>query len=223
MEVQDSMLGIIRVLTTEDEGILQEHSRVMKQEFNIDTISRCIPDQWNGIHNDETERLAVPKIEALVKSMVENDGVTAITISCAADPAVDSCRKLVDVPVYGAGAVGTHAALMVSQKVGVLGITPNVPSNIASKLGENLLAYTWPEGVKTTVDLLEEDAKKRAIGACQDLVNQGATSILFACTGFSTIGLKSELVKHIKVPVIDLVQAQAIAYSLTTLKKEELL
>lgn len=210
------MLGIIRVLTTEDEGILQEHSRVMKQEFNIDTISRCIPGQWHGIHNDETEKLAVPKIEALVKSMVENDGVTAITISCAADPGVDSSRKLVDVPVYGAGEVGTHAALMVSQKVGVLGITPNVPSNIARKLGKNFLAYTWPDGVKTTVDLLEEDAKKRAIEACQDLVNQGATSILFACTGFSTIGLKSELVKHIKVPVIDLVQAQALAYSLTT-------
>lgn len=210
------MLGIIRVLTTEDESILQEHSRIMKQDFNIDTISRCIPDQWNGIYSDETERMAVPKIEALVKSIVENDGVTAITISCAADPAVDSSRKLVDVPVYGAGEVGAHAALMVSRKVGVLGITPNVPYNIASILGEHLLAYTWPEGVKTTVDLLEESAKKHAIEACQNLVKQGATSILFACTGFSTMGLKSELVKHINVPVIDLVQAQAIAYSLTT-------
>ncbi|MDQ0252798.1 Asp/Glu/hydantoin racemase [Evansella vedderi] len=209
------MLGIIRVLTTDDENILQEHSRVMKREFNIESISRCIPDQWNGIHSEATQRLAEPKIEALVKSMVENDGVTAVTISCAADPAVESSRKLVNVPVYGAGEVGAHAALMISRKVGVLGITPDVPPNIAKILGDHLLDYTWPEGVSTTVDLLEEDAKKRAIDACQNLVNKGATSILFACTGFSTIGLKMELAKHIHVPIIDLVEAQGIAYSLT--------
>lgn len=209
------MLGIIRVLTTEDEDILQEHSRLMKQHFNIDTISRCIPDQRSGIHDDETLKLAEQKIEALVKSMVKEDGVTAVTVSCAADPAVKSSRKLVDVPVYGAGEVGAHAALMISRKIGVLGITPEIPPNIAAVLGNNLLGYTWPDGVSTTVDLLENDAKKRAIEACQDLVNKGATSILFACTGFSTIGLKKELVQHLHVPIIDLVQAQGIAYSLT--------
>ncbi|WP_209123644.1 aspartate/glutamate racemase family protein [Alkalihalobacillus sp. BA299] len=210
------MLGIIRVLTTEDEAVLQEHSRMMKEEFNIDTVSRCIPEQWNGIHNDETLRLAMPKIEALVKSMVEQDGVSAVTISCAADPAVETSRNLVDVPVYGAGEVGAHTALMVSHKVGVLGITPEIPPNIAKILGHNLLDYTRPEGVSSTVDLLAEDAMSRAISACQELVNKGATSILFACTGFSTIGLKRELVKIVNVPIIDLVQAQAIAYSLTT-------
>lgn len=39
------MLGIIRVLTTEDEKILQEHSQLMKEQYNITSISRCIPDQ----------------------------------------------------------------------------------------------------------------------------------------------------------------------------------
>lgn len=51
------------------------------------------------------------------------------------------------------GEVGAHAALMVSRKVGVLGITPNIPPNIAHILGDNLFEYTCPVGVSTTVDL----------------------------------------------------------------------
>ncbi|WP_221564533.1 aspartate/glutamate racemase family protein [Alkalihalobacillus sp. TS-13] len=212
------MLGLVRVLTTEDEKVLQEHSKVMKKKYGIASISRCIPDQPNGIHSEETEKLAVPKIEKLVKDMIENDHVTAITISCAADPAVDLCRETTDVPVFGAGEVGAYAAVMVNRKIGVLGITPHVPPKIATILGDRLVAHAYPEGVRKTTDLMEEKAVGKAIEAAQSLINQGATCILFACTGFSTIGLKEELVKHVEVPIIDLVQAQAIAYSLIILK-----
>ena len=102
------MLGIIRVLTTEDEKILHEHTAIMDKEFGISLISRCIPDQPNGIYDDATEAVAVPKIEKLAKKMVEEDRVDAITISCAADPAVESCRSLVNVPVFGA----SHMAIV---------------------------------------------------------------------------------------------------------------
>ncbi|WP_096185641.1 aspartate/glutamate racemase family protein [Evansella halocellulosilytica] len=209
------MLGIIRVLTTEDQQILQEHSVIMDQEFGIGTVSRCIPDQWHGIYSQETEELAIPKIESLAKEMVEKDQVSAITVSCAADPGVQSCREIVDVPVYGAGEAGAYAALMVSDRVGVLGITQDVPKGIKNILGERLIAHKCPEGVTKTTDLLTESSVKKAILAAEQLVEQGASSILFACTGFSTIGLKRELKKHIDVPVIDLVQAQAVAYLLT--------
>lgn len=210
-----TMLGIIRVFTTVNEKILQEHSVIMNKEFGISSISRCIPDQPNGIYDDATEAEAVPKIEDLAKKMVAEDGVDAITVSCAADPAVDSCRGIVNVPVFGAGEAGAYAALMVSRKVGVLGITPDVPENMARILGDHLIAHTRPEGVTMTTDLLTPEGKENAIIAAKSLVEQGVTCILFACTGFSTIGLKKELVKHVDVPVIDLVQAQAVAYKLS--------
>ena len=209
------MLGIIRVLTTEDEKILQEHTTIMDKEFGISSISRCIPDQPNGIYDDITKEVAEPKIKKLAKKMVEEDRVDAITISCAADPAVESCRSLVNVPVFGAGQVGAYAAQMVSRKVGVLGITPDVPENMARILGDHLVTHTYPEGVSKTVDLLTPEGRENAIIAAKSLVEHDVTCILFACTGFSTIGLKRELVKQVDVPVIDLVQAQAVAYRLT--------
>ncbi|SDY99318.1 Asp/Glu/hydantoin racemase [Evansella caseinilytica] len=209
------MLGIIRVLTTEDEAILQEHSRLIKAEFQLDSLTRCIPEQRNGIYNEETMKAAVPKIKALAKKMVKYDGVTAVAISCAADPAVTSCRELVNVPVIGAGEAGAYAALMVSRKVGVLGITREVPPNISSILGDAFLSYTYPDSVSTTVDLLKTGAMEKAVAAGRKLADIGATCILFACTGYSTIGLRNVLQKHVKLPVIDLVRAQAVAYSLT--------
>lgn len=208
------MLGIVRVLTTEDESVLQEHSVIMDKEFGISSISRCIPDQPNGVYNEHTENLAIPKIEHLVKKLIKEDGVDAVTISCAADPAVESCRNLVSVPVIAAGEAGAHAALMVSRKIGVLGITPEIPENITRILGNHLVAYTSPKDVAKTTDLLKHEGKESAVKSVKSLIEQGVTCILFACTGFSTIGLKNELVKHIDVPVIDLVQAQAIAYKL---------
>jgi Asp/Glu/hydantoin racemase len=37
-------------------------------------VSRCIPDQPEGIHDGETERIAVPKVLALAKEM-EREGM----------------------------------------------------------------------------------------------------------------------------------------------------
>ena len=127
---------------------------------------------------------------------------------------METGRSLVNVPVFGAGEAGAYAALMVSRKIGVLGITPDVPENMARILGDHLVTHTYPEGVSKTVDLLTPVGKENAIIVAKSLVEKGATCILFACTGFSTIGLKKEL-EHLAVPVIDLVQAQAIAYTLT--------
>lgn len=61
------MLGIVRVWTTEDEQLLQEHSVLLRQRMGIHSISDCIPDQPYGIYNQESKAAALPKITALVK------------------------------------------------------------------------------------------------------------------------------------------------------------
>ncbi|MCR1287357.1 aspartate/glutamate racemase family protein [Shouchella clausii] len=208
------MLGIVRVWTTEDEQLLQEHSVLLRQRMGIHSISDCIPDQPYGIYNQESKAAALPKITALVKEMAADADIDAISISCAADPALDVSRAAVSIPVIGAGEAGAHAACMISDKIGVLGLTNKIPEAIETVLGERLVGHLVPDGVTNTTDLLKKETTAAAISSARQLINQGATAILFACTGYSTIHLKETIIKELAVPVIDLVEAQGMAYSM---------
>lgn len=213
------MLGIIRVLTTDQKDILQEHSKKMKDYYNIDSITRCIPSQPNGIYNDISEKKAIPKIVKLAIEMVIDKDIDAITISCAADPGLNETRKAVEIPVLGAGVSGALAASMVGNKVGVIGITEEPPAQMKAELGDRFHSSSFSPKLRKTTDLYSEDAKEVLLGVAKKVIQSGADVILFACTGFSTIRLKDFLVEQINVPVIDLVEAQAIAYQLIERRK----
>lgn len=209
------MLGIIRVLTTEDKSVLNEHSLYMKDYLGIDSKTNCIPDQWNGIYSDKTEKIAEPKIVTLAKEMEEQGGYKALTISCAADPALDLVRNAVSSPVFGAGECGAHAASMVGNKIGIIGITEESPSHLIDLLGNKYHSYAYSNTLRKTTDLFLDGAKEKLGILVKEMIDDGADAILFACTGFSTIRLKMYLNQHfIRVPIIDLVEAQAIAYYL---------
>lgn len=208
------MLGIIRVLTTAQEEILQEHGESMKENFQIDSVTRCIPDQPNGIFNDESEIIAIPKITQLAHQMAKEEKIDAITISCAADPALDEAREVVDIPILRAGICGAHAASMVGENVGIVGITEAPPIRMKEELGQRFYSHSFSPKLRKTTDLFTEHAKAELLHVVESTIQSGADVILFACTGFSTIRLKDYLVKHIHVPVIDLVEAQGIAYQL---------
>lgn len=206
------MLGIIRVLTTENEKVLGEHGKKMDEFLHIQSETYCIDDQPRGIYDDVSEAIAVPKIVQLAKEMEAMKKYKALTISCAADPALQEVREEVTLPVLGAGSVGAYAAKMVGSKVGIVGITENVPENIQQVLAEKFHSYTFEPSLRDTVSLFSEDSKKKLLTIMQEVEKEGADVILFACTGFSTIQLKKYVETAIHVPVIDLVEAQAIAY-----------
>lgn len=212
------MLGIIRVFTAEDEAIVNEHGRIMNEVFGLETVSRVIPNQPNGIYNDETELDAVPKIVELAKEMVSTYRLEAITISCAADPALKETREALDIPVLTAGECGAFASLMVGSRVGVIGISEEAPEPMVRALGGAFHSYLSSPNLRKTTDLFSAEAKDELLSLSQQIISDGADVILFACTGFSTIGLKVFLLEHLNVPIIDLVEAQAIAYQL--IKKE---
>ncbi|WP_257347422.1 aspartate/glutamate racemase family protein [Pseudalkalibacillus decolorationis] len=208
------MLGILRVLTTADENVLLEHGKKMHEFARVSSITHCIPNQPNGIYNDESEQEANPQIIKLAKWMEEELNVDAITISCAADPAIEECRAAVSIPVLGAGLCGAHTACMAGRKVGVIGITEESPGKIIKELGEHYHSYAFSKKLRKTTDLFAEDAKEELINVARGLIDSGADVILFACTGFSTIGLKDYFVQYLTVPIVDLIEAQAIAYQL---------
>jgi allantoin racemase len=203
------VIGIIRVFTTDNQEVLDQHGKVITDCYGVPTVNRCIPDQPLGIFNDETEEKAIPKIVELGKTM-EKEGSKVLVISCAADPAIRELRKEVSIPVIGAGSAAALMALALGQPVGVLGITDTPPSVMKNLLGELLVGYTRPEGVANTTDLLTPSGRENGLKAVRSLLDQGANVIVFACTGFTTIGLADVLKEEIAVPIIDAVEAEGL-------------
>ncbi|WP_028549004.1 aspartate/glutamate racemase family protein [Paenibacillus sp. UNC451MF] len=203
------MIGLIRVLTTDDEQVLQEHGRLITEKYGVPVVSKCIPDQPLGIYNDETEEMANPKIVALGKSL-EQEGCKVIVISCAADPAIELLRNNVSVPVIGGGSAASYFARTIGKPVGVMGITETLPPVMKNILGDSFIEYTQPKGVKNTTDLMTPAGREKAILAAKSLMEKGIEVIVFACTGFSTIGLADVLRKELNIPVIDAVEAEGL-------------
>jgi Asp/Glu/hydantoin racemase len=91
-----------------------------------------------------------------------------------------------------------------------LGISDTVPAVVENLLGELMVGYARPEGVTNTTDLLTPAGREKGIQAARLLLEQGAKAILFACTGFSTIGLADVLRKEVNAVVIDPVEAEGL-------------
>lgn len=196
------MLGIIRVITLQDENSIQLHGALIERRFGLPVMSRCILDQPQGVYNEETEAESIPKIIELAKEL-ERSGCTAIGISCAADPALEEARAAVQVPVLGAGSCAAHLALTVTSRVGVLTILTEVPPYIRSILGDAYLGMERPDGVTTTLDLNTPAGRAGALAGAARLVERGAEAIVLACTGFATIGLAAELAEKLGIRAFD--------------------
>ncbi|MCJ7506068.1 AroM family protein [Candidatus Bathyarchaeota archaeon] len=204
-------VGIIRVLTTRDEDLLNAHGRLIESHFpQLETVSRCIQDQPEGIHDEHTKQIAVPKVVRLGREM-EAEGVKALIISCADDPGLDELRKNVKIPVIGAGSAAASLALSLGRRIGVLTLTEGTPEPVKKILGNSFLADIKTEGVMTTLDLLDEKRKTQLISSARELKAKGADVILLSCTGYATIGIAQELKQSLGIPIVDPVLASAMA------------
>lgn len=204
-------IGIIRVLTTRDERLLNAHGRLIEGHFpQFETTSRCIEDQPTGIHDDRTREIAVPKVVKLGREL-EAEGMSALIISCADDPGVDQLRKIVKIPVIGAGSAAASLALSLGDRIGVLIISDRTPDIVKKILGKSFLAELKPQGVTTTLDLLQEEERVHLFSAAGQLKAKGADVILLGCTGYATIGIAQELRRRLGILVVDPVLASALA------------
>jgi Asp/Glu/hydantoin racemase len=208
-------VGLIRVLTTTDVKLLNLHGELVMGYFpGLDVLSACIPDQPEGVHDDKTERMAVPKVLALARKM-EETGVEAVIVSCAGDPGVDLAAAALKIPVVGAGRAVAAVARALDLPVGVLGLTPLAPDPVAKILGDLVIANLVPHGVRSTLDLMTPHGKESVLASGKKLKEMGARAILLACTGMSTIGAAGFLTGELRIPVIDPVRSEAaVAWTL---------
>ncbi len=80
-------VGVIRVIT-QDQEQADAHGLLIERAFpQVRVVSRCIPDQPEGVHDAATKRTAEPKVIALACQLVEQEA-DGIIVSCADDPGV---------------------------------------------------------------------------------------------------------------------------------------
>lgn len=198
-------IALIRVFSTTDETVKESHGKIVSDRYGIPVKTYLIPDQPFGIHDDASETLAVPKIVAITRQ-AQDDGAHLVLISCAIDPAVAVCRQELTIPVIGAGSAAAGTAIAFGSRIGVLNLNSMLHPRIAALLGDRLTAQRSPVGVNNTTDLLTDWGKQAAQAAARELAEQ-CDVIMFACTGFSTIGLAAELRQVVSIPIVDAVEA----------------
>lgn len=201
-------VGLIRVLTTEDEDVLQSHGRQIMEYFpELEVETKCIPDQYEGIHSPELFETAVPKIVETARSFKDVD---MILVSCADDPGVAEIREaLPGIPVTGGGETTVALALKYGSKIGVLGITDYAPQAYLRMVPDQIILGR-PEGVHSTLDLMTPEGKASVLRMGMQLKEQGAEVLALACTGLATIGIAKDLEKEVGLPVIDPVLAEGM-------------
>ncbi|UFJ39808.1 aspartate/glutamate racemase family protein [Brevibacillus humidisoli] len=196
------MLGMIRVITLSDPEAIAMHGELIRTRYNLPVISECIPDQPEGVYDQETEAAAIPKIISLAQAL-EQRGCRAIGISCAADPGLQEVRAALSIPVISAGSAAAHLALTLADKVGVLTILPDAPPTVKHILGGAYIGADRPEGVRTTLDLQKPGGMQQAVAAARRLQERGAQALALCCTGFVTIGLADVLTKELGIAAVD--------------------
>ncbi|WMJ84679.1 aspartate/glutamate racemase family protein [Oscillospiraceae bacterium LTW-04] len=200
-------VGVIRVLTSDDQNFVDMHGQIIEANFSgIRCISKCIPDQWEGIHSHELEKIAVPKIVEVAKSFKDVD---MIIVSCADDPGVVEVRKaLPGIPVTGGGETTAALAMKYGQKIAILGIVDYAPKAYLRMIPDKIIAVGKPDGVDSTLDLMTPKGRESCLKKAKELKDMGAEVIALACTGLTTIGIAGEIEREIGIPVIDPVLAE---------------
>lgn len=202
-------VGLIRVLTSENQDFVDMHGRIIMEHFpGIEVESRCIPDQWEGIHSHELEQIAVPKIVALAKTFRDKD---MILVSCADDPGVAEIRQaLPGMPVTGGGETTVALASKYSDKIGILGIVDYAPKAYLRMAKDKLVCVEKPEGVNSTLDLMTPEGKASCLECAKKIKAMGAGVIALGCTGLTTIGVAKWIEEEVGIPVIDPVLAEGL-------------
>lgn len=203
-------VALIRVVTSEDQSFLDIHQNLITAaQPELEIATYCLPDQYNGIHNEETLAQAVPKLVTLGLELQKNYDI--LLVSCASDPAVKQLRQLLSIPVVGAGQACSEQALTISPSVGAIGIEPRAPAVFYEILHDKLRTYRQPIGVNTTHDIHTEQGKAAIIDAVLACERDGAKVIALACTGMATTDVAALVAPYTAIPIVNPVLAAGLA------------
>ncbi len=209
-------VGIIRVLSTENEEIKYKHGKIIERSFPMfKTKTFCIENQPEGINSKAAHDKAVPKIINLgLKISQEVDG---IIISCAEDPAVKELDNKLDIPVIGPGRAASVTSIFYGEKIAVLSLLEDIPSVYKDILKDKLIGIIYNPEIKESMDLVNKNKLNKLIEKVNNF-ESNFDVLTLSCTGMSTVGVSDILRKKFKIPVIDPLMSAGL-YMYYSLKK----
>ena len=161
------------------------------------------------MHDEETERQSIPKVVALAEEMYR-EGFDAVIVSCAGDPGVEEARKLLPIPVVGAGESVATLSLFFGEKPAVLGILDAAPKAYRRLFGDKMVSCERGQGIQSTLDLMTEEGFAKTVEKGREQKAAGADVIALSCTGMSTIGIAPSLEEALGIPVMDPVLCEGL-------------
>jgi len=174
----------------------------------------AIEDGAVSIEGYFDEAINIPYLLHKIKEA--EDGYDAVIIDCFGDPGLDAAREIVSIPVIGPNHSALHLASQVGERFSVISILPQLEHpirDLARKYGleDNLASIRTINIPVLELECNSEAAIKKTVEAGKKaVVEDGACSIVFGCTGMSPFveevqeRLKAE---GIQAPVIEPFQA----------------
>ena len=207
-------------MTTSDPELLTLHGKLLEKYFPFfDVVSRCIPNQPEGIHDDQTMALGAPKVVAMAKEMWQ-EGFDAIIVSCAGDPGVAQARQAVPIPVIGAGESTAALCMFYGSHPAVLGITEDVPAGYQRVFGDHIVDNARGKDVESVLDLMTPQGYSATAEQAQRQKQLGADVIALSCTGMSSIQIAPALERETGLPVLDPVMCEGLMTLFELIRKD---
>jgi allantoin racemase len=215
------ILDIIPVLYTEDlKGAIEDRKKfaeeVSRQTTGLIKLESVSLEKGTAsIESFYDEALNVPNILEQAKK-AEEKGFDAVIIDCMGDPGLDAARELVKIPVLGANESACHLAAQIAPRFSILNVVAESENAVRSAVIRNGTIQSLASIV--TIDIpvlaLEKEPEKtiaKMVQASEKAIKQdGAQSIVFGCTGMSSLvkSIEDRLkAKGINAPVIEPLRA----------------
>lgn len=161
------------------------------------------------ISTDKDVELAGEKVINIVS---DRSDAAAVIIACFSDPGLEQARAICKAPVIGIQQAAVLTAIATTGNFGVIALSPkSINRHIAIYRQLGLDGCFAGEIGLSNVSALDagksEDAFRESIEVGNQLIQQGATSIVLGCAGFSP--RRAALEYELGVPVIDPIRAAA--------------
>jgi len=157
------------------------------------------------IETEEHERLAVPDLLRVVKNG-EKQGYDAIIINCFGDPGLEEAKKLVKIPVIGAGEASFMKAKKAKKRFSVITTVKEavarVRRNAQKHRAEQSLASIRPLNMHVPGLTQKQRLRKALLNEGEEALKEDhAEIIVLGCTAMA--GNAEWLSRKLGVPVID--------------------
>jgi len=180
-----------------------------KKSVGLDLDFTSLQNGPSFIETEEHEKLAVPDLLRVVKNG-EKQGYNAIIINCFGDPGVEEARKMVNVPVVGAGEASFLNVKEAKKRFTVITTVQEAVARVrrnARKHGAEPFLASIRSLDMHVPELVQKQRLRKA------LLNEGRKAlkedhvdiIVLGCTAMA--GNAEWLSKKLDVPVIDPTQA----------------